>query len=812
MKYPLKDSRQLMMLQLIRLQRCRHQEGGYSLVVTIAMTLILATLLVTAAVISKIDSASTRASNKSNTGFYSAEAGLNQRAQEVRLKFDGFNRPLGTAPVDIDGDGEIWDTCEDSAATPAQRGTVDFGCDSITFQNQETLTYVQENAANPINITIPAGEQFEGLSAQEYQYNVLSVAKDSQDLPTAILGMTFKSRVVPLFQFAIFYQNDGDFSIPPNMTINGRVHSNHDLYLNSSNAATTLRINGQVTTAGTLYRGDKAVRNTQQCAGNVVIPDAGGTARNLNCTNNTSITQYLAATTTPSNISSWGGRIGYLSRPLNVPTPSVLNPTPGSLYWDSADLRVVLKLNASNQPTGIEIRNQNNSVNTTATNALRASCPVASTTLQPEASGDDNYENNDVLLKVNSTSGFNPGDAITVGTDIDSNVIGPSGIGVNTLSTRRQLGHSYQTNPIASSTSTVRKAVVSTSDTFFNYREKHGVAGGNAGNYIRMLNVDVRSLLDCVHNQSLMGSKTLDDTTDGGLVWFFTVEGPDSNFDLAGDPDTPGEENTSRVGNTYGVRLYNGKYLRSKISGAPEINGLTIVSDQAVYLQGDYNVKDNSATPLVNEGDDLSTVGITERWRPAAVLSDSVNVLSNNWFLSDSNNRAYDSTTNLQTATQVNFDGGSRTAAETTMNVAFLSGTEVTGVDNGATTQQVAGTESGGINNYPRFHEHWSGISFNYRGSFVSLGEPRRVNSLFCGSANATDCNIYSAPVRNWDYEADFDQAQNLPPLSPRAVYLRQELFQRRFDRISSLPQRRNMLASPTLVASLPSLQPRFVF
>jgi Tfp pilus assembly protein PilX len=810
MKYPLKDSRQLMMLQLVRLQRCRHQEGGYSLVVTIAMTLILATLLVTAAVISKIDSASTRASNKSNTGFYSAEAGLNQRAQEVRTKFDGFNRPLGTAPQDIDGDGEIWDTCEDPAATAAEKGTVDFGCDSLTFQNQETLTFVQENAANPRNITIPTGEQFEGLSAQEYQYNVLSVAKDSQDLPTAILGMTFKSRVIPLFQFAIFYENDGDFSIPPNMTINGRVHSNHDLYLNSATAAHTLRINGQVTTAGTLYRGDKAVRNTQQCAGNVVIPDAGGTARSLSCTNNTSITQYLETTTTPSDISSWGGQIGYLRNPLNVPAPSVLDPTSGSLYWDSADLRVVLKLNSSNQPTGIEIRNQNNSVNNTATNALRASCPAANTTLRPEASGDNNYEVSDVLLRVNSTSGFNPGDAITVGTDIDSNVIRPSGIGTNTLSIRRQLGHSYQSNPVASNTNAVRKAVVSTSDTFFNYREKHNATGGNAGNYIRMLNVDVRSLLDCVHDQSLMGGKTLDDTTDGGLVWFFTVEGPDSTIDRS---TGTAANRANKVGNTYGIRLYNGKYLRSTISAAPEIEGLTIVSDQAVYLQGDYNLKDNSTTALINEGDDLSTVGITESWRPAAVLSDSVNVLSNNWFLSDSNNRGYDTTTNLQNSTQVNFDSGSRNAAETTMNVAFLSGTEITGGANGAATQQIAGTESGGINNYPRFHEHWnSSIPFNYRGSFVSLGEPRRINSDFCGSANATTCNIYSAPVRNWDYESDFNQAQNLPPLSPRAVYLRQELFQRQFDRVSALPQRRNMLTSPTLVASLPSLQPRFVF
>jgi hypothetical protein len=39
--------------------------------------------------------------------------------------------------------------------------------------------------------------------------------------------------------------------------------------------------------------------------------------------------------------------------------------------------------------------------------------------------------------------------------------------------------------------------------------------------------------------------------------------------------------------------------------------------------------------------------------------------------------------------------------------------------------------------------------------------------------------------VRNWDYDQDFNDAGKLPPLSPRAVNLVQELFERDFSQVS---------------------------
>ena len=244
-----------------------------------------------------------------------------------------------------------------------------------------------------------------------------------------------------------------------------------------------------------------------------------------------------------------------------------------------------------------------------------------------------------------------------------------------------------------------------------------------------MLNVDMAGLFACLHSTNWLGSgKLLSDSTDGGLVMHFTVRGPNSVI----------------AANEYGVRLANGDNLSGPV-GAPSILGLTVVSDQAIYVTGHYNRTNK---------------------KPAAVMADSLNILSNNWYVAAT--RSF--TDNLSTQTLAN-----RIPVDTTQNMAVLSGSDTTGNIEGGGGQ--GGSYSGGLENFPRFHEDWNGSrTLNYRGSFVSLNRPRRVNGLW-GQAN-----VYSAPARNWDYDTSFDNAANLPPLSPRFVYLKQELFVRDFE------------------------------
>ena len=753
MKYLPRYQRHSVLMFLIRLQWSRHQEGGFAMVTTAALLVILSALLVTAALVSKVDTASTDASAKSNKGFAAAEAGLNLRARAVRNRFEGFNRPSGTSPSN-------WQGCADG--TSGNDGTEDFGCSAFTFQSQDIFTYVEEDPANPGSITIPQGEAFAGLSAQEYTYNVISVARETEDLPTAILGMTFKSRLVPLFQFAVFYDKDLEISPGPNMTLSGPVHSNGDLYLNGG---ATLTIEGQITVSNgpkdgagnavehSLFRGRK---DTNNCGGTVNVFDPQNPL-GLACG---------AGRTLITEVSDWNNQIQLGLNYLELPPAELLDPDPGNpeaVYWQKADLRIVMEVDANGNPsdqngndTYLEVRDVNNDRDTAATTALLTQCSVTNTTMAPE-NGGTHHEANDTVLYVNSTNGFNVGDVISVNDDYDSNVIRSINSSNNSLTIRRRFGHSYQeppaatNNQIAATGDALRRAVISTSDTFWNYRESKA---------IRMLEIDVRGLLTCLDadgnsaNQNLMdGNKALDDDTEGGLVWYFTVDGPDSDLDVTdGDPD----------GNNYGVRLRNGAELDSNNGSAPNIQGLTIVSDQAIYVLGDYN--------SVNK-------------KPAAFLADSLNVLSNSWNIDDQDGSVYDAN-NLPTGRTNMTD---RNASNSTISAAFFAGTDTTGDQEGTGGQ--GGAYNGGLENYPRFHEDWSGRTLLYRGSFVSLGNARRVDGAWCGTGGSTTsgCNIYNAPVRDWNFDTDFRSAEGLPPLSPRFVYLRQELFQRDFDQTSSL-------------------------
>ena len=88
-----------------------------------------------------------RYSRASTLGFYSAEAGLNLRADTIRNVFVGYNRPTGTSP---------------SATNPCTAGNMgsgDFACSTYNFNSRDVKTYVNENPSNPQIITVPPGER-----------------------------------------------------------------------------------------------------------------------------------------------------------------------------------------------------------------------------------------------------------------------------------------------------------------------------------------------------------------------------------------------------------------------------------------------------------------------------------------------------------------------------------------------------------------------------------------------------------------------------------------------------------------------------
>ncbi|NMC64059.1 MAG: hypothetical protein GYA55_12925 [SAR324 cluster bacterium] len=588
------------------------KERGFAIVVTLFLLGALAAILGAYALSSRLDMASTRFSRNTVTGFYSAEAGLNVRAEAIREVFVGYNRPSGISPSEID-------PCQGG-----NQGSGDFQCRVYELNRRTIHTYIEEATGNPIILTIPPGERYQNLNAQEYRYT----AKSQAHAPVtnhieAILELRFKSRLVPLFQFAAFYNKDLEILPGPTMTLSGPVHTNGDLYLMSD--GNSLSITGQVTTAGDLYRGRK---NNNVCTNNPV--------KIYDPTNPLSLVPSCPARVkvAPNSLGPWHGMIQVKVPPVTVPGPELFDANPSALYWNKADLRLVMTVDSAGNKLSVEVRNSDTSNNSAHSAALLA-CPGS---------------------------------------------IGGK---------------------------------VANRSLLYNFREEK---------WIYLLDVDLQALLNCLKSTNWFGSgKALDDSTEGGLVFHFTVIGP-----LSGAANNP-----------YGVRIINGAELKSTASGAPTIKGLTIVSDQAFYIKGNYN--------SINK-------------KPAAIMADSINVLSNSWSDTNSNNSI-----------------DSRIASNTTINTAFLAGTDSTGGAEGSSGQSL-GNYNGGLENFPRFHENWSNKTLTYRGSFVSLGRPRHVTGSWSNQS-------YNPPVRDWNYDTSFNNAANLPPITPRFVYLKQELFVRDFER-----------------------------
>jgi hypothetical protein len=609
---------------------------GFALISTLMMLAVMTLLYGAYQLITQVELATTRSTKESVSGFYAAEAGLNIRAANIRTTFVGFNTPTGTSPN------------EANACEGANDGDGDFQCLTESLGSRDVDTYVLEAPDNPQTIQIPPGEQYQNLNAQEYRYTAVSQSKGPLGGTEAILELRFRSRLVPLFQFAAFYDKDLEILPGPAMVLAGPVHTNGDLYLNAN---TSMQINGQVSTANNLYRGRKDNTNTPNCNSTPVQIYDPVALRSL----------YPACPTrrliTPADAVPYNKMIQLDVEPVTVPGPEVFDPTTGAIYWDRADLRLVLNLtntgalNTTNAPTGIEVRDSANALDSAATNALHACA--------------------------GSISG-------------------------------RPIG-ALNVNPanLALASSPAQPAM-------YNRRE---------AKWLRLLDVDMQALLNCLHSTNWFASgKLLSDQTEGGLVFHFSVSGP-----------------LSAVVNNYGFRVRNASNLRSSIGGAPAPRGLTIVSNQAAYTLGHYN--------SVNK-------------IPAAIMADTLNVLSGNWL--DTNSAAAI---------------GSRLATPTTMNAAILSGTDTSGGVEGSGGQN--SSYNGGLENQPRFHEDWNygGTvrTFTYRGSWVSLNRPRYSNGAWSAQS-------YDPPRRDWNYDTSFNSAANLPPITPRFVYLRQELFVRRFE------------------------------
>jgi hypothetical protein len=143
---------------------------------------------------------------------------------------------------------------------------------------------------------------------------------------------------------------------------------------------------------------------------------------------------------------------------------------------------------------------------------------------------------------------------------------------------------------------------------------------------------------------------------------------------------------------------------------------LTVVSENSVYIRGDYN---------------------TTAKKPAAVIADAVNLLSNAW-------------NNSKTP------GNLPTASNTVYNLSVVTGD----VDEIST-----GFFQGGAMNVLRRHERWTTYDETINGSIVCM-----FRSKYATGRYRNDGDYFRPPDRFWNYDQMLDSKDSLPPFTPQSI------------------------------------------
>lgn len=165
--------------------------------------------------------------------------------------------------------------------------------------------------------------------------------------------------------------------------------------------------------------------------------------------------------------------------------------------------------------------------------------------------------------------------------------------------------------------------------------------------------------------------------------------------------------------------------------------GLTIVAENPVYVQGDYNF------------DAASAADPTLAHSATAIIADAVTILSNGWNDNNSILFPYDTANRSRSANSYY-----RFAVIAGKNKPFARSGVVDAAD------EDFGTD-GGAHNFLRMLEAGAG-TVNYRGSIATFYYSRQAVGVYKTST------VYGAPTRNFNFDSDFLDPSKLPPLTPR--------------------------------------------
>lgn len=192
------------------------------------------------------------------------------------------------------------------------------------------------------------------------------------------------------------------------------------------------------------------------------------------------------------------------------------------------------------------------------------------------------------------------------------------------------------------------------------------------------------------------------------------------------------------------VRLVNGAQL-------PANNnlGFTVATMNPLYILANYNTQTASSAANASASTANTTYTV-----PAALMSDSLTILSPNWS-DDQGYAAYDNS-------QSKFD-----AADMTINAAIITGSV-------ASTGNSGTNFSGGIHNLSRLLEDWSAKNLWLNTSFIRLWDSNLATNQFRNPQGFNPIPVnpyYNPPTRHYSFDLNYLDPAKIPPGMP-SLYL----------------------------------------
>jgi hypothetical protein len=604
------------------------------------------------------------------------------------------------------------------------------------------------------------GPPYAGLQSVGATYEIIANAENQNSMYKieATVGQQIVLGQIPIFQFAIFYNDTMEIDPGANMTVNGLVHGNTNIYI-EPNSGVTLIFSNDVSATGSLTLGENPLDPSTRGTGTTDFVPGGSLADvnplNLPVGTNTSgtttnvgasvnaILQVPPAGENPNGAVGTNRLYNQVDMIISISNNNVITVTSGVGINNAATVISNNQWSSFISTNGLfyNMRDDDNLVQPLDINvgALRQ-WSATNTVLRPVLAGLRGSADADVQSIFVVDQRFLSNSVITTNYTFTTNT-------TTTTSSNYPTSGTYEP-PVTTNTVSTTGSTFPANGTYVppilstNLTSTTTSTAPSSGTYVGAITTNTTLTTTSSHPST--GTYTGTITTNGSgssktytyhLITGFTynlitgyIYSGITGYTYAHISGVT--TNTSYTTNLVeyaepGIVLTNGGTLPS--------NGLSVVTPDPAYIVGNWNVTNNNGQGMVQTYNVADTL-------PSAVFADAVTILSSAWNPSVSSNSL-----------------SSRVATPDTVNAALLTGNVPS---NGE-------YYSGGVENFVRFQENWSGVNFYYNGSMVEMFQSQIANYPWPGTGV-----VYNPPNRNWAFDTNFTNPSQLPPLTPRVIYL----------------------------------------